>query len=103
MNLLDLMTCLTPCVLEAGEKIMDVYYKDPKQELKNDGSPVTEADRASEKIILSSLKKLTPDVLIISEDFLHFPMFTCDWSEKHPTAYTISRYPCALYEVSKDI
>ena len=68
MNLLDLMTCLTPCVLEAGEKIMDVYYKDPKQELKNDGSPVTEADRASEKIILSSLKKLTPDVLIISEE-----------------------------------
>ena len=71
MSLLGLMTSLLPCVLRAGEKIMDVYHKDPKKELKADGSPVTEADRAAEEIILESLKQVAPKALIISEENAH--------------------------------
>ncbi len=68
MNLLELIDCLTPYVLKAGEKIMDVYNKGPKEELKNDGSPITEADKASEEIILLGLQKLVPGTLVISEE-----------------------------------
>ena len=41
MNLLDLLNNLKPSVLKAGEKIMDVYKRGPKKEIKTDGSPVT--------------------------------------------------------------
>jgi len=68
MTLLNLINNLTPSVLAAGEIIMDVYKKGPNKEVKPDGSPVTEADRAAEEIILRALKKLRPEVLVISEE-----------------------------------
>lgn len=55
---------------EAGDKIMEVYIslKDDDIETKSDQSPLTTADIASHKHIVNRLKKLTPDVPIISEE-----------------------------------
>ena len=68
MNLLNLITSLTPCVLKAGKKIMDIYESNPSKKLKEDGSPVTEADNAAEEIIHNELKKLVPEILVVSEE-----------------------------------
>ena len=68
MNLFELMNNLKPSVLMAGQRIMDIYKKGPTEELKSDGSPVTEADRDAEKIIIVAIKKLAPELLVISEE-----------------------------------
>ena len=52
----------------AGKAILKVYRKPFKKNLKADKSPITEADIAANNIICSSLKKLTPDIPIISEE-----------------------------------
>ena len=68
MTLLDLIEKIKPSVFEAGKKIMDVYNKGPEKDLKSDGSPVTNADRDAEQIILTALKKVAPEILIVSEE-----------------------------------
>ena len=68
MNLNELAKFLEPVALEAGAKIMEIYSGDPEVDLKIDGSPVTEADLAAEKIILSALAKIAPDIPVISEE-----------------------------------
>tara|TARA_B100000902_G_scaffold295315_1_gene282126 strand:- start:329 stop:1099 length:771 start_codon:yes stop_codon:yes gene_type:complete len=68
MNLLDLINNLKPSVLKAGEKIMDVYKRGPQKEIKTDGSPVTDADKDAEEIILAAIKQLAPEVLVVSEE-----------------------------------
>ena len=55
---------------QAGTAIMDVYATDFTAERKTDGSPVTEADTAAEAIILPALGPLTPDIPIVSEEFM---------------------------------
>ena len=55
-------------MLEAGEAIMDVRSKGFSTSQKNDGSPVTDADKKSENIVLSALSKLEPEIPIISEE-----------------------------------
>lgn len=53
---------------QAGEAILD-YYKQPLDvSSKEDDSPVTAADHAGHEIIVTSLKELTPDIPIISEE-----------------------------------
>lgn len=52
----------------AGEVIMQVYCGSPHVQLKTDGSPVTAADRAAEKIILEALASLAPRIAVISEE-----------------------------------
>ena len=52
----------------AGTAIMQVYDKMPKAEFKSDGSPVTEADRAAERIILDGLADCAPDIPVVSEE-----------------------------------
>ena len=68
MNLVELINNLTPCVLRAGKRIMDIYQLDAKKDFKKDGSPVTEADKGAERIILKELKKLIPGIPVISEE-----------------------------------
>ena len=55
---------------EAGEAIMAFYNGAVEAEIINkaDGSPVTSADYAAEKIILAALAKLTPDIPIVCEE-----------------------------------
>jgi 3'(2'), 5'-bisphosphate nucleotidase len=63
----DLMDDLTSIVAHAAEAILDLAIK-PGVRSKADGSPVTAADEAAETIICDGLKRLAPDVPVISEE-----------------------------------
>ena len=68
MNLLELTNSLIPSVIKAGKIIMGIYQGEITKKIKTDGSPVTEADNAAEKIILRELHRLAPEILVISEE-----------------------------------
>lgn len=54
---------------KAGNEIMVLYKKhNVKTTIKEDKSPLTEADLASHEIIYRELSKLTPDISILSEE-----------------------------------
>jgi 3'(2'), 5'-bisphosphate nucleotidase len=53
---------------EAGEAILEVVRRGFEVEAKQDRSPVTEADRAAELIILAALAKAAPGVPVIAEE-----------------------------------
>ncbi len=55
---------------DAGNEIMKIYANSIKVNFKEDGSPVTLADKEAEHIILKSLNKIIPEILIISEENL---------------------------------
>jgi 3'(2'), 5'-bisphosphate nucleotidase len=60
---------------EAGKAIMEVY-NDPSGfdvETKDDNSPLTRADKASHDVISKGLKKLFPDIPILSEEGKDIP------------------------------
>ena len=65
---LNLMNDLTGLALSAGSKVMEIYAGNANGWLKDDKSPVTEADLAAEKIILEGLARLAPDIPVISEE-----------------------------------
>ena len=52
--------------LEAGKTIMEIYDKDFSIEYKDDKSPLTEADLASNDVIVRALEKY--DIPIMSEE-----------------------------------
>ena len=52
----------------AGEEIMKFYPNKIVSEKKDDFSPVTEADRASDKLICDRLEKKFPEILCITEE-----------------------------------
>lgn len=52
----------------AGAAIMEVYATDFSVERKGDDSPVTEADRLAEAIILPGLRALTPHIPVVAEE-----------------------------------
>jgi 3'(2'), 5'-bisphosphate nucleotidase len=54
--------------LQAGELIMKVYQKGIKVHYKTDLSPVTEADLSANQIILDALKKIYPDIPVLTEE-----------------------------------
>jgi 3'(2'), 5'-bisphosphate nucleotidase len=53
---------------EAGRAILSVYDGDYTVHAKVDNSPVTAADLASDALIIDGLKRLTPDIAIITEE-----------------------------------
>ena len=60
---------LIQIAINAGNAIMDIYKKETfNQQLKSDNSPLTEADIASNNIIIGGLKQLTPNIPILSEE-----------------------------------
>ena len=59
---------LTPITQNAGHAIMDIYRSGIAAKMKQDGSPVTEADQRAEAIILSALNEKYPDIAVISEE-----------------------------------
>lgn len=65
------MNKIAPIVLaakEAGAAILRNLPNDLKSNKKNDGSPVTTADKAADAIIKKRLRQFTPDIPIISEE-----------------------------------
>lgn len=58
---------------QAGQAILEVYQRDFDVQHKADASPLTEADLAAHRSIISSLEELTPDIPIISEESAAIP------------------------------
>ncbi|TIS57532.1 MAG: 3'(2'),5'-bisphosphate nucleotidase CysQ [Mesorhizobium sp.] len=54
--------------LEAGREVMRVYRTGCAVDQKSDSSPVTEADRESEKIILAGLRAAFPGIPCVAEE-----------------------------------
>ncbi|TDO97402.1 3'(2'),5'-bisphosphate nucleotidase CysQ [Marinomonas balearica] len=60
---------LQEIIHNAADAIMEIYQQeDLGIQQKSDDSPVTEADLAAHKVISEGLKKLTPDIPILSEE-----------------------------------
>ncbi|HEX7003872.1 MAG TPA: 3'(2'),5'-bisphosphate nucleotidase CysQ [Trueperaceae bacterium] len=57
----------------AGEAILEVYETEFDVQEKEDRSPLTEADLASQKIIVAGLRELTPDIPILAEESGELP------------------------------
>jgi 3'(2'), 5'-bisphosphate nucleotidase len=66
-----LMDALTALVAKAGAAILSVNRGRMTIEGKVDGSPVTAADLASDRIIAEGLARLCPDVPVLSEERVH--------------------------------
>jgi 3'(2'), 5'-bisphosphate nucleotidase len=54
--------------LSAGSRIMEIFRAGCAVEQKDDASPVTEADHASERIILEGLRSAFPDIPCVAEE-----------------------------------
>lgn len=59
---------LLKIAIEAGEIILKVYNSDFTSEQKEDGTPVTAADRKASKVIIKELKDLYPDIPVLCEE-----------------------------------
>ena len=64
----QIVETLLPTVKYAGEEIMKIYKLKPNKLIKDDGSPVTIADKAAEKILIDKLTECFPKVPIVSEE-----------------------------------
>ena len=62
--------------IKAGKKILEYYENNNAVFIKEDNSPLTNADISSNKIIIEELKKLQIDTPILSEETL------IDWNER---------------------
>ena len=63
-----LLDDLAEAAREAGEAILEVVRRGFEIESKSDSSPVTEADRAAELVILAALARAAPGVPVIAEE-----------------------------------
>ena len=63
-----LATAARRLALEAGRTIMTFYRDGTPVETKADSTPVTEADRAADRLIVAGLQAATPDIPVISEE-----------------------------------
>src|ERR1700716_40975 len=67
----SLIEPLTDLVIRAGHAILAVDRSAMKVDGKTDGSPVTEADLAADRIIAEGLARLAPDIPTLSEERVH--------------------------------
>lgn len=64
----DWLDSVVAIAREAGRAILDVYESDFDVGHKQDGSPVTLADRAAHRLIVTRLGALTPGLPVLSEE-----------------------------------
>ncbi len=64
----DYAGAVTGIAAKAGERILEVYDRGFDVDTKNDGSPVTAADRLAHTLINEELGRLDPDIPILSEE-----------------------------------
>jgi 3'(2'), 5'-bisphosphate nucleotidase len=67
LDLAALLAAIRPIAEEAGKATLR-FYGLTEATAKADGSPVTAADQAAEDIILPALRRLTPDIPVVSEE-----------------------------------
>lgn len=68
MNYVELIEPIVALARQAGDAILEVYASDFDVQSKDDESPLTQADLASHRRIVSGLAELTPDLPVISEE-----------------------------------
>jgi 3'(2'), 5'-bisphosphate nucleotidase len=68
-----LLSPLLDIARSAGQQIMQVYGTDFDVAMKDDKSPVTDADLAAHKVIVADLKRITPDLPVLSEESAGIP------------------------------
>ncbi len=73
LELKPLIAPLTTLAHRAGEKILEIYEADFTVTDKEDKTPLTDADLAAHRTILEELKRLTPDIPILSEESESIP------------------------------
>ena len=66
----DLLLQVCNTAIKAGEEILKYYEKDIEVTHKEDSSPLTKADLASNKIIVNALQQLDRTIPILSEESL---------------------------------
>lgn len=59
---------LVAATQQAGDAILAIYAQDFEVELKGDNSPLTEADRAANAVLMAFLSSHHPDIPVISEE-----------------------------------
>ena len=64
----ELLQLLKQLAVQAGKAIMEVYETDFQVELKEDNSPLTQADKAANEIIVTALQKAYPAYAVLSEE-----------------------------------
>ena len=68
-RLLELSEVISQIALKASKSIMDIYLrKEFTQEKKEDGSPVTEADLSSHRLIIEEINNLDLNFPVLSEE-----------------------------------
>lgn len=80
----DLLEPVIELASRAGAKIMEIYNTDFSVSEKDDHSPLTEADMAAHKTIVSGLSALTPQWPVLSEESASVPFsqratWECYW------------------------
>jgi 3'(2'),5'-bisphosphate nucleotidase len=63
-----MLQLMIDAALEAGDEIEAIYGAGCAAEVKQDGTPVTEADRRAEQIILRRLRAAYPDIPVLAEE-----------------------------------
>lgn len=58
---------------EAADKILEIYHSNYAINQKNDSTPVTSADLAAHRCIVSRLKTITPALPVLSEESVKIP------------------------------
>lgn len=77
MNLSELVPEVCAIARRAASAILEIYESDFAVEKKNDHSPLTAADLAAHHIIVDSLRVLTPELPVLSEESANIP-----WEER---------------------
>lgn len=66
---LDIIDALKKLILQVGQEIKKIYYGNSfSVYLKQDSSPVTNADIQASEMIITSIRSITPNIPIISEE-----------------------------------
>lgn len=81
MTYADLLPKVLAIAESASDAVLAIYQTDFAVDFKDDKSPITAADIASHKIIVSGLAALTPDIPVLSEEGAQMP-----WSERQQWA-----------------
>ena len=75
MNKETLLNIAIESAKKAGVEVMSYYHKgNYTAEIKEDNSPVTSADIASNQVLMDQLQTLTPDIPVISEEVGPVPL-----------------------------
>ncbi len=64
----DVLELVKHLAREASKVILDIYSKDFTVDYKQDASPLTEADRKSNELIVSAIRKEYPECAILAEE-----------------------------------